>query len=192
MFESKKMAEHETALVLYFDEMLAELESPTNILTNTAEVTAKPKPVNEYNQSSSFQAILFDINGLQLAIRSDAVNAILQWPETPLQQQQNTAISEAIMGVYNQSAKPIKVINTAFIVLPIEHRDPLKKPNIMIVFDEGRWALSCHKINAVTTLSTDDINWRKNSTVRPWLAGTSIKQSCSIISLIGLVNLIDS
>lgn len=189
MSESKKIAEHDDALAFYFDEMLAESEPTADNVTNTNKVAStQPEPV----QQASFQVLLFDINGLQLAIRTNAVKAILPWPETPLVQDKSTAVNEAIIGVYNQASSPIKVINTAYIVLPIQHRQDLNMPSFMIVFEEGHWALSCHKINAVITLSTDDVNWRKNRTIRPWLAGTSIKQGCSIIDPTGLINLLDS
>lgn len=185
MSESKQIADHEDALDIYFNEML--VDSTADIVpSKTAAQLSKPKATTEYDLTQPFQALLFDINGLQLAIRSEEIKAILPWPETPLEQSQTLSNNEAIMGAYNQ----ITIINTAHIVLPIQHRLNIAKPSFMIVVGEGNWALSCHKINAVITLAPEDIRWRKNMGARPWLAGTSIEKSCSIVHLTGLVNLL--
>jgi len=180
MSDSKKIADHDNALNLYFSEML--VESTTDIV--------KANPATEYNQNKPFQALLFDINGLQLAIRTAEIKAILPWPETPLQQSQETSDNETIMGFYNQAPNQIKIINTAHIVLPIQYQHNIALPSFIIVVGEDNWALSCHKINAVITLSPEDIRWRKNMKARSWLAGTSIGKSCSIVSIRGLVSLL--
>jgi purine-binding chemotaxis protein CheW len=186
MSESKQIADHEDALNLYFNEML--VDSTADIVTG--EVAVKPKVATEYDLTQPFKAVLFDINGLQLAIRSEDIKAILPWPETPLEQSQETSNNEAIMGSYNLAPNQITIINTAHIVLPIQHRHNIAMPSFLIVVGEGNWALSCHKINSVITLVPEDIRWRKNMGARPWLAGTSIEKSCSIVNLTGLVNLL--
>jgi|GEM_PF-2016838 len=180
MSDSKQIADHNDALDLYFKEML---------VASTADIV-KAKSATEYNQNKPFRALLFDINGLQLAIRTVDIKAILPWPETPLQQSQEAVDNKAIMGIYNQLSSQMKIINTAYIVLPIQHQHNIAIPSFIIVIGEGDWALSCHKINAVITLSPEDIRWRKSIGARPWLAGTSIEKSCSIINLRGLVSLL--
>lgn len=189
MSESKKIAEHEEALGLYFNELL--VDSATEIETGKTKLRVdKAKPANKYGQNKPFQALLFDINGLQLAIRTEDIKAILPWPETHLQQSHAMSDNETIMGTYNLASDQIKIINTAHVVLPIQHRHNLPPPSFMIVITDGNWALSCHKINAVITLLPEDIRWRKNIGARPWLAGTSIEKSCSIVNITELVNLL--
>jgi purine-binding chemotaxis protein CheW len=189
MSESKQIADHEDALDLYFNEML--VDSTADIVTGkTTARLGKAKPTSEYDLTKPFQALLFDINGLQLAIRTEDIKAILPWPETPLEQSQESSNIEAIIGFYNLAADQIKIINTAHIVLPIQHQRNIAIPSFMIVVGEGDWALSCHKINSVITLAPEDIRWRKNKGARPWLAGTSIEKSCSIVNFNGLVNLL--
>lgn len=189
MSESKQIADHEDALELYFNEML--VDSTADIVTGKVAVRqGKPKAATEYDLTQPFKAVLFDINGLQLAIRSEDIKAILPWPETPLEQNQETSNNEAIMGAYNLAPNQITIINTAHIVLPIQHRHNIAMPSFLIVVGEGNWALSCHKINSVITLAPGDIQWRKNMGARPWLAGTSIEKSCSIVNLTGFVNLL--
>jgi purine-binding chemotaxis protein CheW len=189
MSESKQIADHEDALDLYFNEMLSDATADT--VTGKTEIrVGKAKPTTDYHRNKPFQALLFDINGLQLAICTDDIQAILPWPETPLEQSQEMSNNEAIMGYYNQAPHQIQIINTAHIVLPIQHRHNIALPSFMIVVSEGNWALSCHKINTIITLAPEDIRWRKNMGTRPWLAGTSIEKSCSIVNLTGLVNLL--
>jgi purine-binding chemotaxis protein CheW len=189
MSDSTQIAGHDEALDLYFNEML--VEPTADIVTDKAKARVnKAKPAAEHDKNKPFQALLFDINGLQLAIRTEDIKAILPWPETPLEQGQETSGNPAIMGVYTQASYLIHIINTALIVFPIQHQKNIAIPSFIIVFDEGHWALSCHKINSVVTLSPEDIQWRKNKGARPWLAGTSIGKSCSIVNLSGLVNLL--
>lgn len=189
MSESKQIADHEDALDLYFNEML--VDPTAEIVAGTTDVpVGKGTPTTDYDQNKPFQALLFDINGLQLAIRSKDIKAILPWPETPLEQSQEPSNNEDIMGSYNLANNQIKIINTAYIVLPIQHRHNIIMPSFMIVVGDGNWAISCHKINSVITLVPEDIRWRKNMGTRPWLAGTSIEKSCSIVHLTGLINLL--
>tara|TARA_R110001606_G_scaffold361754_7_gene515296 strand:- start:210988 stop:211575 length:588 start_codon:yes stop_codon:yes gene_type:complete len=190
MSKSKQIADHDNALGLYFKEML--VESTVSAVTDKTEVQVdKADSVIEHDQNKSFQALLLDINGLQLAIRTEDIKAILPWPETLLKQKTDTFNNEALMGYYNHASDQIKIINTAYIVLPLQHRHNIATPSFMIVVGEGTWALSCHKINTIITLSPKDIRWRKNMGARPWLAGTSIEKRCSIVNLNGLVNLIN-
>jgi purine-binding chemotaxis protein CheW len=160
----------------------------------TAETTVrldKAKLTSEYDLTKPFQALLFDINRLQLAIRTEDIKAILPWPETPLEQSQESSNNKAIIGSYNLAANQIKIINTVNIVLPIQHRRSLAIPSFMIVVGEGNWALSSHKINSVIILAPEEMRWRKNKGTRPWLAGTSIENSCSIVNLTELVSLLN-
>ncbi|HDY85581.1 hypothetical protein LCGC14_0495590 [marine sediment metagenome] len=182
MSDLKQIADHENALDLYFNDMFAE---PMHDI-----VTSQAKHVTKDDHSTAFQALLIDINGLQLAIRTEEVKAILPWPETSLEQTPDTAHNELVMGLYNYASQQLKVINTANIVLPLEHRHNLATPSFLIIIGQGNFALSCHKINTVINLLPEDIRWRKNMTSRPWLAGIAMKKNCSIVSLDGLVNLL--
>jgi purine-binding chemotaxis protein CheW len=189
MSDSTQIAGHDEALALYFNEMLVEPNADIVTDKDKARVN-KAKPAAEHDKNKPFQALLFDINGLQLAIRTKDIKAILPWPETPLEQRQETSDNAEIMGFYTQTPNQIHIINTALVVFPIQHQKNIAIPSFIIVFGEGHWALSCHKINTVVTLSPEDIQWRKNKGARPWLAGTSIRKSCSIVNLSGLVNLL--
>jgi len=189
MSKSKQIADHEDALDLYFNEMLVDATADI-VSEKTAVRQDKPKSTTDYDLTQPFRALLFDINGLQLAIRSEDIKAILPWPETPLEQNQEDSSNETVLGTYNLAPEKIKVINTAHIVLPVQHRHNIAMPNFMIVVGDGKWALSCHKINSVIILASEDIRWRKKIGARPWLAGTSIEKSCSIVNLTELINLL--
>lgn len=188
MSKSKKIVDQEEALSLYFDEML--LESTSDTLKHTARSQSKTS-INEEN-TQPFQALLFDINGLQLAIHTQDIKAILPWPETSLTLSDTTDSGGVLMATYTQESKQIRIINTAKIILPLEHQHNIAKPSFILIVGEGRWALSCHKINSVTTLAPEEIRWRKNSGIRPWLAGTAIKKSCSIITITKLIDLVET
>jgi len=192
MSDSKQIADHNDALDHYFSEMLEETaSSQIEIIAPKVEtqiISGKAKRTKEHDQNKPFQVLLFDVNGLQLAIRSKDIKAILPWPEAALKPRSATSDNEAIIGIYNQ----IKIINTAYIVLPPQHRQQLALPSFIIMVGDDDWALSCHHINAVITLSPEEIRWRKSIGVRPWLAGTSIEKNCSIINLSGLVDSLSS
>lgn len=171
MSESKRIVDHENALDIYFEEMLNEVAGDT--LKNKAFTKTIKHKVNK-----PFRALLFNINGLQLAIATEDVKAILPWPEKPLEQNQETNNKQVIMGFYNQ----IKILNTAHIVLPIQQQHNIATPSFMIVVNTGPWALSCHKIDSVINFSPKEVRWRKNIKAKPWLAGMSIEKSCTIIN----------
>jgi purine-binding chemotaxis protein CheW len=183
MCESKIIADHDDALSIYFEEILVEATADT--LKNKAPSMVQ-KPMSERGENVPFRVLLFDLNGLQLAMNTEDVKAILPWPALPLVQNQQTKNKPVFMGSYNQ----IKIINTAHIMLPIKHQHDIAEPNFIIVVGAGEWALSCHKINAVIDLLPQEIRWRNNIGTRPWLAGMSIEKSCSIINITELENLL--
>lgn len=189
MSKSKNIVDQGDALGIYFDEML--LESPPDTLKKKA-TSPEIKHAIDDDESSTFQVLLFDINGLQLAILTHDIKAILPWPETSLEPTKNATSNDLIMGLYTQESTQIKIIDTAKIVLPIEHQHNIAQPSFIVIVGEGQWALSCHKINTVITLLPKEIHWRKNSGARPWLAATSIEKGCSIINMTELVNLVNS
>ena len=77
-------------------------------------------------------------------------------------------------------------------MLPVEHPHSLTKPSFLITVGTGEWALSCHNINTVITLSSENIRWLNNSGARRWLAGTSLEKRCGILNISELIDLVEA
>ena len=187
MSKFKEISSHDDALSIYLDDMLYE---------SSADIPKKPsisveESVIENWKASPFQALLFDVNGLQLALHCQDAKAILPWPEAELAQRNEAQkLDEAVLGIYQQAPYQTTIIDAPYIFLPAELRHNADNASFIIIIGDGQWALSCHKINAIITLSPEDIKWRKNAGTRPWLSGTSVEKGCSIVNIDELVKLL--
>ncbi|MDQ7072813.1 MAG: chemotaxis protein CheW [Gammaproteobacteria bacterium] len=72
-------------------------------------------------------------------------------------------------------------------VLPSNYQNNDDKPLFIISIDDGKWGLACNKVESVVTLTPEEVKWRQHSGKRPWLAGTVLKQMCSILNIEELI-----
>ena len=197
MSESKKLADHQQAVSAYLDDMLLDEATPQSLTLpelNTQlviETVEEPSKVDEDTwRESPFQTLLFDIQGLQLAIPLHELNGILTWPEKPLTKMPGKASWH--IGLYSQEHQHTQVINTGDIILPDNYKDNDSKSGFIILIDNGRWGLACNKVNEVVTLSPEEIRWRQQPGNRPWLAGTVLEKMCSILNIEELVKILEA
>ncbi|MDQ7072812.1 MAG: hypothetical protein Q9N32_03975 [Gammaproteobacteria bacterium] len=88
--KSSQLVNQEQALSVYLKDMLllpADIESEqittATTLNQVIEQTDAPIPDKDW-RSSEFQALLFDVQGLKLAIPLHELSGILTWPEKAL------------------------------------------------------------------------------------------------------------
>ncbi|PHS26626.1 MAG: hypothetical protein COA83_02830 [Methylophaga sp.] len=146
---------------------------------------AKPIANNKDWRTSDFQALIFDVQGLKLAIPLHDLNGILTWPEKSLPKIPGKP--NWYSGLYSQGHQHTQVIDTGHIVLPSQYQNSKNKSQFIIAIANGKWGLACNKVESVVTLSPDDVRWRQHSGKRPWLAGTVLKQMCSILNIDELI-----
>ena len=202
------LVEQKDALSVYFDALLreeAQVEpnwaepvvepaSPVQVLAppviQTLQLTATaPQEVATFEEGppawaeGSFQALLFKVAGLTLAVPLIELSGIQEW-----QGDKVTSMPGRIswyLGLTQYRGRSVPVIDTAELVLPVDRLQRLEpaaaRLQRMVFIDDGRWGLACDEVAEVITLEVEQVRWRSNRTKRRWLAGTVIEQMCAII-----------
>lgn len=139
-----------------------------------------------------FQALLFKLAGLTMAIPLIELDGILEWPEalTPLPNR-----SPWYLGLLDNRGRTVPVIELAQLVIPQKIRGKHVQENghtlsRVILIGEGRWGVACDSVSEVITLNPDEVRWRSSRTRRQWLAGTVIDHMCALLDAQGLVHLL--
>ncbi len=134
---------------------------------------------------SRFQALLFEVAGLTLAVPLVKLKGVVASTEgaTPM-----PGHSPLFLGVVPYQGLQSKVVDTARFVLPADRAARLgaaaaDRCQHLVMIDEGRWALACSRIGDVVDLEPTDIKWRSASGKRLWLAGTVIKRMCALLDI---------
>jgi len=157
-----------------------------NLTNNTLQTeTSLEEAVNEVFPAlaeNEFQALLFEVAGVKLAVSLDKLNGILEW-SSQVTQMPNS--SEWFIGVLDERDRRIKVIDVATLVVPSKFRanhshEALKK---IILIGDSCWGLACDAVSEVITLQKEDVKWRGVSSKRPWLAGTVKEHMCALIDV---------
>ncbi|MFW2373083.1 MAG: chemotaxis protein CheW, partial [Gammaproteobacteria bacterium] len=164
---------------------LAEPELEIEVVTET--MPDIPLQENEHGvpnwAAERFQCLIFNVSGLQLAVPLVKLNSVIPWPgkiiETPNQ-------TEWYLGLVQNLAKNVKVIDTALMVLPENRRhnisqDPDDRFSHILLVNDSQWGLACDSIGEVIWLTSEEVKWRKSKQQRPWLAGTSLSQLCAVM-----------
>jgi len=205
------LIEQNQALSAYFDALLREdeeeIESETAVQTReqTAPVIAPPviaplevpqvEPQTAVETEAAeegppawaaeeFQALLFRVGGLMLAVPLSELHGIQVWhgeKVTPM-----PGHVDWYLGLMTYREHSVPIIDTAQLVLPEDRLARLttgaqERVNRIVFIDEGRWGLACDDVDEVITLTRDQVRWRTSRTRRRWLAGTVIDHMCAII-----------
>ena len=185
-----QLVDQEQALSVYLKDMLlipsdaTEVSEPSVTLEQAIE-QAKPVTKNKDWRTSDFQALIFDVQGLKLAIPLHDLTGILTWPEKSLPKIPDKP--SWYLGLYSQEHQHTQVIETSTIVLPSKYQNSKNKSQFIIAIDNGKWGLACNKVESVVTLSPDEVRWRQHPGKRAWLAGTVLEQMCSILNIEELI-----
>lgn len=168
----------------------------------TPEVLEAAEQVETRNQwegrpewaDEPFQALLFKLSGLSMAIPLVELDGILEWPDTltPLPNS-----STWYLGLLDNRGKTLPVIELAQLVLPQKLRDKNLQQggvslNRIILIGDSTWGIACDSVSEVITLKPDEVRWRSSRTKRKWLAGTVIDHMCALLDAEGLVDLLGS
>lgn len=149
---------------------------------STPAVAAEPV-VPRWGEGS-FQAMLFRVGGLTLAVPLVELSGVLEWDSEAV-----TAMpghTPWYLGLMDYRGRSVPVVDTALLVLPEERLARLdataeQRLRRVVFIGEGEWGLACDEVNQVVALAPDQVRWRTNRTRRQWLAGTVIDHMCAII-----------
>lgn len=135
--------------------------------------------------ATRFQALLFEVAGLTLAVPLVKLKGVVSHAAepTPMPGQ-----SPLFAGLVPYQGLQARVVDTARFVLP-EDRAAQLDDNVMarcdnlVMIDAGRWALACSRIGDVIELDSADVKWRSSGGKRLWLAGTVIERMCALLDI---------
>lgn len=138
-----------------------------------------------------FECLLFDVAGLTLAVPLVCLGSIF-----PLAGQELTPLfgqPDWFLGILPCQAGNLKVLDTARWVMPDRYRDDFRQGLQYVISVEGyEWGLAVHQVSRSIRLDPNEIKWRSQRTLRPWLAGTVIEHMCALLDVAALAELIAS
>ena len=128
-----------------------------------------------------FDALLFDVGGLTLAVPLITLGQIFPLGEelTPIFGQ-----SKWMMGILPTTSGRLKIVNTALFVMPEKYDERFVDTAKYVVSIDGlSWALAVDRVNQPISLDPADIRWRGERSKRSWLAGTVKTHMCALIDV---------
>jgi len=197
--------ESQKVVMEYLDALLSEIDPEITEPVHVPEVDTLREARNIVEHSDvpvftegaealdkdEFQILLFDVSGVRFAVPLDKLNGILEWSDeiSPMPNR-----SEWFIGILAERERQIKVIDTAVVVVPSKFRAQHSPDNLqkIILIGDSCWGLACDAVSEVITLRQDEVRWRKDSSKRPWLAGTVIEHMCALLDADEFANMLGS
>ena len=137
-----------------------------------------------------FECLLFKVAGLTLAVPLKELGGVLTMDEdlTPLFGQ-----PEWFLGLLpSKTAGTVKTIDTARWVMPEKYTSAAGENLRYVILMEGTdWGMACHEVAEAISLTPEQVRWRSDRGLRPWLAGTVVEHMCAIMDVAALVDLVN-
>lgn len=194
LLQEAAVALQETAELPAPVEPAVTVEAPEQLVAEPAvliEPEAESAPAvlaNEAWREGEFEALLFDVGGLTLAVPLVSLGSIypLDSEITPLFGQ-----PDWFLGLLKTPAGNLKVLDTARWVMPERYREDLKDSLQFVISVEGfEWGMAVHNVSQSIRLTPEQVKWRSQQGKRPWLAGTVIEHMCALLDISALARLI--
>lgn len=169
-------------------EVPVELEPEIAAQVIEPPVPAPQEPAQPAWREQPFEALLFDVAGLTLAVPLVSLGTIhaLDAEITPLFGQ-----PDWFLGILPTSGGNLKVLDTARWVMPERYTEALQEGLRFVISVQGHdWGLAVHDVSRSIKLMPDQVKWRSQQGKRPWLAGTVIDQMCALVDVSALAALI--
>lgn len=194
--------QQEDALSVYFRDMLAE-PRPVNE-TPAPEVPPPqivPEPAQETTQIpadsvqteiettqvtdttsvvSNHKLLLCHIGGMKLALDVSALSNIVHWPSSGLNQLPGRRDWQ--LGLFRDREQHIEVVDIRHLLQADEHDDE-QQPGYILLINERRMGIACDAISQIINIDDNSINWRRDTSQRPWFSGVIADSMHSIIDL---------
>lgn len=135
-----------------------------------------------------FEALLFDVGGLTLAVPLVSLGTIhaLESAITPLFGQ-----PDWFLGLLPTQGGNLKVLDTARWIMPERYQPGLREGLRFVISVQGHaWGMAVHGVQESIRLEPGQIKWRSGQGKRPWLAGTVIEHMCALLDVEALAQLI--
>jgi len=173
--------------------VIADTESEVEVATTPPQKIINTPEVEQDN--IPFQALVFKVAGLSLAIKLVDLNGVLEWNESKVTEMPGH--SKFYMGLFQYLGKSIPVVDTARLVFPedklksLSADKPTERVSRVLLIDDGKWGLACDEVAEVIDLGREDVKWRQQRSARKWMAGTVIQHMCALIDATGFSEMIE-
>ncbi|MDH5435291.1 MAG: chemotaxis protein CheW [Gammaproteobacteria bacterium] len=156
------------------------VEEVVEVVQETHAPTKSDRP--DY-ANEPFEALLFKVSGVKLAVPLKELNGILEWPETITEMPGH---APWFLGIVKNLETSVNLIDTALIVVPEKLRQAFpieagQRCQRIVLIGDGKWGLACDAVEEVITLEPTSVRWRTSRTKRRWLAGTVIEHMSALI-----------
>ena len=131
-----------------------------------------------------FQALLFKVSGLTLAVPLAELSGVQEWQDSAVTPMLGRI--EWYLGLMAYRDHQVPVVDTAQLVLPPDRLEKLvaedkERLGHVVFIQDGKWGLACDSVEDVINLEHDEVKWRSSRSKRRWLAGTVLEHMCAII-----------
>ena len=143
-----------------------------------------------------FQAMLFKVAGLTLAVPLVELHGIVEWKKDNITTMPGHA--DFYLGLMSHLGKKIPLVDTARLVLPpnkltkLAGNDPQARITRVVLINDSQYGLACDEVDEVITLKPDEVRWRTERTQRRWLAGTVVEHMCALLDAKAFAELLAS
>lgn len=140
-----------------------------------------------------FQAMIFHIGPLQVAVPLVKLQRVLRW-DTERQVEPYAGQPHWIHGALYHRRRFVRVVDTAELVLPTQHRPAPEERRYgkLLVVGDGSWALACQEVGEVFRLTPKQVQWRSEHGRQRWLAGTVSERLCALLDTDAFTQLLES
>ncbi|ASP46613.1 chemotaxis protein CheW [Cognaticolwellia beringensis] len=141
-------------------------------------------------REGDFQAMFFDVAGLQIAVPLVELGGIHNTDKTtPLMGK-----PEWFKGVMLHRDEKVNVVDTALWVMPEKCDEALMSAlnyQYIIMLSDSPWGLMAEKLVDTVTLKQEDVKWIDKTNKRPWLAGLVKNRMCALLDIESLIKLLE-
>ncbi len=176
---------------------IAEPEAVKPEATEQAAEETQPVPAGRPEWAESeFQAMMFKVAGLALAVPLIELNGVVECDLSDVTAMPGHA--DFYLGLMNYLEKSVPLVDTARFVLPpdklkiLAGDDPKERITRVVMIQDCNYGLACDEVNEVITLNPDSVRWRSQRTQRRWLAGTVVEHMCALIDANAFAELLAS
>lgn len=163
-------------------------KAPGDVVTPAALTAPGTASVPEW-AASDFQALLFRVGGLQLAVPLVSLFSVEPRTTSP------TALPGKpawYLGLLSCRGRNAVIIDTALVVMPERLSGARADYSNVLLLDEGRVGLACDEVEQVVTLSAGAVTWRTARGRRPWLAGTVVEHMCALLDVSAFARMVST
>ncbi len=129
----------------------------------------------------AFECLLFKVGGLSLAVPLVELGIIHPIAEeiTPIFGQ-----IDWFMGLLSVKGGNLKTVDSAKIVMPERYSVAMRENYEYVISINGvDWGLAVDSVSSAITLQPEDVKWRTERGLRPWLAGTVVEHMCALVDI---------